>query len=495
MTSSPEPARPLDALPPALSSMWRSLKLAHSAEPRLMSVAFGLSLLAAVPDALLALWLKLLADAVLEQQPRALMFAALGLGISTSATWLLNVLSSRIERRFRDRVTIALESHVASLQASVQTIEHHERPEYLDRLVMLRDQVFVLDHMYASLFSTCGWLLRLGITLVLLISIHPVLSLLALFALPTVITSAWRPGPERAAQERGAQHLRLGRHLFLTATTAPPGKEVRVTRIGSRLVEQRRAAFERWYGPVAAARRTSALWHAAAWGIFGLGYVAAVTWIALRPGANPGDVLLVLGAGSRLSAYIGAAVGEIGFLRGFWLEGSRRLAWLEDYAAAMAADADLSPPQALRDAIRFEHVSFRYPGTDRKVLDDVNLELKAGSARWWRSSVRTVRASPPWSSCCANSTNPPKGTSWSTAHRSRACRRSRGARGWPGPFRTSSASSFSPATPWAWAKCRAWKTRPQFATRSSAQARAMSCSSSSPASTRSWAPPGPRASM
>ena len=48
----------------------------------------------------------------------------------------------------------------------------------------------------------------------------------------------------------------------------------------------------------------------------------------------PAEVLLVLAAGSRLSAYIGATVGEIGFLRGFWMDGSRRLAWLEDYAAS-----------------------------------------------------------------------------------------------------------------------------------------------------------------
>ena len=51
--------------------------------------------------------------------------------------------------------------------------------------------------------------------------------------------------------------------------------------------------------------------------------------------APAGDVLLVLAAGARLSAYIGATVGEIGFLRGIWMDGSRRLAWLEDYAASL----------------------------------------------------------------------------------------------------------------------------------------------------------------
>src|SRR5581483_10402610 len=117
---------------------------------------------------------------------RLLMGAAMGLGVSADGTWFLRVISDRMQRRFRDRLTIALESHVAHLQASIVTLAHQERPEYLDRLAMLRDQVFVLDHMYMSLFSTCGWILRLGVILALLISIHPVLALLAVFALPTV---------------------------------------------------------------------------------------------------------------------------------------------------------------------------------------------------------------------------------------------------------------------------------------------------------------------
>jgi ATP-binding cassette subfamily B protein len=366
-------------LPPALSSMWRALKRGYEAEPRLLSVAFGLSLLAALPDALLALWMKLLADGVLRHNHNLTIWAAIGLGVSAVATWFIRVTSDRTQRRFRDRVAVALESHVARLQASVATVAHHERPEYLDRLAMLRNQVFVLDHMFMSFFSTCGWILRLGVTVALLISIHPVLALLTLLALPTVLTSTWRPGVERSAEERGTSANRLARHLFTTATTAPPGKEVRVTRIGERLVKQRREAWERWYGPVSAARWGTAVWHTLAWAIFGAGFVGAVVFVSSRPGATPGQVLLVLAAGSRLSAYIAATVGEIGFLRGFWLDGSRRMAWLEDYAASMLENADAPAPAQLTTGIRFENVSFAYPGTTRRVLDDVNLELKSGS--------------------------------------------------------------------------------------------------------------------
>ena len=198
-------------------------------------------------------------------------------------------------------------------------------------------------------------------------------------AVPPVFTSTWRPGIERRAYERVASRTRLARHLFDVATTAAPGKEVRVTGIGERLARERRAAWESGNRPVASARLASAGWHTLAWTIFGAGYVGAIVFVAYGMNAAVGDVLLTLAAGSRLSFYVGGTVGEIGFLRGVWMDSSRRLAWLEDYAASLAAASDLPAPQRLAEAIRFEHVSFAYPGTDRLVIDDVNLELPAGS--------------------------------------------------------------------------------------------------------------------
>jgi ATP-binding cassette, subfamily B, bacterial len=312
MTSSPDKGA-REALPPALSSMWRLCKLGYQHEPALIVAAFSLALLSALPDALLALWLKMLGEGVLQSDWTRVRVAVLALGISATATWFLQTVSTRVQRRFRDKVTIALESHVATLLASIPTIAHQERPDYLDRLSVLRNQVFMLDHMYMSLFSTCGWILRLGVTIALLMSIHPALALLALFALPP--GSTWRPAVERTAYECGAASGRLARHLFEMATTAPPGKEVRVTGIAARLVDERRQAWERSYAPIAGARWASAGWHSLAWAMFGAAYVGAIVFVASGLAAPPGDVLLMLAAGSRLSWYVGATVGEVGFLR------------------------------------------------------------------------------------------------------------------------------------------------------------------------------------
>ncbi len=369
----------LDTLPPALSSMWRLCRLGFRYEPSLMGVSFVLALLAALPDALLALWLALLGQGLIEHRPGLLRFAVIALAVSAALTWLLQTVSTRLQRRFRDKVTIALESHVARLQASISTIAHQERPEYLDRLSVLREQVFTLDHMYMSVFSTAGWILRLAVTVALLATVNPVLIVLVVFAVPTVAATSWRPVVERVAQERGAQADRLARHLFTLSTTASSGKELRVLGIGPELARQRRASWEHWYAPVAAARTASSTWYAAGWALFALGYVGAIVLVAAGPHANPAAAILVLTAGARLSSYLSGTVSEVGFLRGMWMDGSRRLAWLEDYASATAQHSDLPAPEHLAEGIRFEHVTFAYPGSDRPALRDVDLFLPAGA--------------------------------------------------------------------------------------------------------------------
>lgn len=366
-------------VPPTRVALWRSLKLGYRAEPRLILVAGLTTIGAAVPDALFALGLKVLAERVVDGDDGGIVLAAVLLGGLATLTWLLKVVAERANRSFADRCTVVIESHVARLQASVAGIELHERPDHLDRLAILRDQVFTLNHLYGSLFGVAGSVLRLVLTVGLLMSVHPALALLALAALPTIVVSSRRSLAERRAEEAAAPDLRLARHLFQLGTTAPPAKELRVARTAARVVAGRRRAWERWYGAVAHSRWVSAASQSAAWAVFGLAYVAAVVFVAAVVEASPGEVLLVLAAGSRLSAYVGQTEQEANFLSGFWLDASRRLAWLEDYADAVERRADVAVPDRIEEGIRVEGVSFRYPGTDRLVLDDVHLVLPAGA--------------------------------------------------------------------------------------------------------------------
>ena len=58
----------------------------------------------------------------------------------------------------------------------------------------------------------------------------------------------------------------------------------------------------------------------------------------------------------------------------------RRGAWRGSRTtpAGIDEDAQLPAPDRIERSVRFDHVSFTYPGTDRLVLDDVSIELPAG---------------------------------------------------------------------------------------------------------------------
>jgi ATP-binding cassette, subfamily B, bacterial len=366
-----------DDVPGPAKALWRALVLAYRAEPRLLVVSFVLITGAMIPEALNALWLKLLADGVRTSRSSSIVTATVGFAASGVLGWLMRIVGDRVHFLFRERATIAINSHVVHLQASVATIEHHERPDYLDRLQILKDHAFLLNHLYHSAMSTLGSLIRLGITVALLVSVHPALLGLLVFAAPTIFSSSWRAGVERKIEESNAYLRRSAKHFYDLGTQAGPAKEIRVAGAGEWLIGKRRDVQAQWFERMGAVRWRTAGWHALAWAIFGAGYVVAIVYVASVLGRPAGDVLLVLAAGANLSRYMGMTAGQADFLR--WaIDASARLAWLEDYAARQRT-SDGPAPERLERGIRLENVSFSYPGTDKRVLDGIDLDLPAGS--------------------------------------------------------------------------------------------------------------------
>ncbi len=366
------------AMPGALVTMARTMRHAFRAEPGMAVLALVLSVLATVPGALLAVWLKLLVEGVTSDRRALVLAGAVGVAASSIGIWLLRLASSRVTRRFRMKVAVALETYVAGLQASVDTIEHQERPEYLDRLAVLRESVYQLDHMLLALIDTISALACLFLTIAVLMTVSAWMVLLALFAVPTVLVSSWRSGVVRAAEESAAPDQRLYRHFFALGTTAGPAKELRVTGNQQDVVARWAAAWRSWYKTMAATQWAGGLWQAAAWGVFALGYAAAVYWTVDGLRASAGDVVLVVTAGGRLGQYVAMTVGEVDFVR-LWLDACRRLGWLESYAAMHQGAGDRAAPDRLNEGISFRGVSFHYPGAAEPVLRDVSLTLPAGA--------------------------------------------------------------------------------------------------------------------
>ncbi|MFJ6194856.1 ABC transporter ATP-binding protein [Micromonospora sp. NPDC092111] len=370
--------RTTEPLPSSVRSLTLSLRLGWRAQPALMAAGFAVTVLGAAPDALLALALSRLVAAAPSGDPRRIAVAAGALAALVTTSWLFGIGAGRINTRLTDRAAVDIESYMVRLHATVPTIEHHERADHVDRLSLLRDHAPALSELYQMLFSGLGVVVRLLITVGLLASIRPELVLLVLFAIPPVLVSDWRGKAEKRAEEAGTQAERRARSLFLLGTTLPAAKEVRVARLQQRLVDLATESWSVRYRPMARARSRSAIWLSGAYAVLGVALIGSVALVATGPDAAPAAVL-TLAAGSRLSQYLGQTVRDVHLFRVIWLDGARRLTWLDDFARSATATAHGAPPDVLRAGIRVENLTFRYPGADRDVLENVTLDLPAGA--------------------------------------------------------------------------------------------------------------------
>ncbi|MEZ5226710.1 MAG: ABC transporter ATP-binding protein [Acidimicrobiales bacterium] len=372
----------LTELPGGLPAIVYMLRLAFRYQPTLLWISLGITVLGALPDALFALWLGLLAHALSDpNQPdqTLLIIAGSGLAFSAVGGWVLRAGGERLNLRFRQRLAVSLETHVARLQATAAGVEQHERPEALDRLAMLREQVFTLDHIFLSIFGGLGVLLRLLIVMAVLATVGPVLLLLGVAAIPPVVVSARRGRMESTVWESMASRRRLARHLFVLGTEAASAKELRVANARRSVADARAVAWDEFVTPIERVRIRSALLQTAAWGVFAAAFVLSIRAVTDSTGTSrAADTLIVVAAGSRLTAYIAAAATQIDTW-GFFIQGAQRLLWLERFVEARRQDADAPPPDRLERGIRLEHVSFTYPGSDRAVLLDADVDLPAGS--------------------------------------------------------------------------------------------------------------------
>src|SRR5262245_22668407 len=95
-----------DDLPPTLPSLWRTIKFGYRAEPRGLTLAFTFTVVMALPDARIALWLKFLANGLTEPNRTLTIVAAIGLAASATLTWFLRIVFDRLQRRVRDRLSV-----------------------------------------------------------------------------------------------------------------------------------------------------------------------------------------------------------------------------------------------------------------------------------------------------------------------------------------------------------------------------------------------------
>jgi ATP-binding cassette subfamily B protein len=356
---------------------------AARADPwRLLAVLF-LTVFGQLSMSIDALFLKLVVDAVLAGDRDGLLVAVVGLSLAFAVGLLAIYGGFTMGITLEEKNGRLLDERTIALAAGVPGIEHHERPDYLDEIEMLRTERGVLGAAPRALVGSVAMVGQVLLTGGLLASVHPALLLLPLAALPSLAAAALAEQWRQKAMEQTTEGIRHCRHLYELATQASPGKELRIFGLRDEL-DHRHA--EVWDGVDAVrmqARTKGTLLTSGGWLVFALGYVAAMTFViqlAVAGRATPGQVILALSLSAQVNAQVTGVAGTVVFFA-MALKTVGRYLWLVDYGArANTPVADPAPvPDRMAHGIDIEGVDFGYPGTDTPVLAGVDLHIPAGS--------------------------------------------------------------------------------------------------------------------
>ncbi|CAA9238667.1 MAG: hypothetical protein AVDCRST_MAG93-1221, partial [uncultured Chloroflexia bacterium] len=277
---------------------------------------------------------KLLVDAAVSRDLAGALTAAVllaftvGLGL-INALYYVDLLFAVAEKAGAE-----VDRRLMHVMAGIPGIEHHELPQYHDRLDLLHAERSRLGWMTNATAGLVRVAVLLVLSCILLAQLHAALLFLPLFGIVSFLAGRKAQELQRRAEETSAEPERLRRHLFETATDAHQGKEVRVFGLVDELIRRHHAASD-----VLLRRRDHADWRSAGLQVVdaivtALSYVGAiglVLTLAMRGEATPGDVVLAVGLAAGMNAIIATAVGYgTQFLR--VLRVAERYLWLEDYA-------------------------------------------------------------------------------------------------------------------------------------------------------------------
>ncbi|MFC1408867.1 ATP-binding cassette domain-containing protein [Streptacidiphilus sp. N1-12] len=357
------------------------LLLAHRVDRRRLLRASAMLAVGFLSTPLIALCLKSLTTAAIRHRTGT----AVQLGLATALLLVLELMMNHFAHltyfELGDLSEVELQNELITLAHGSPGLERLDTPAYADTLALVREELPRTRASLEAVLQIGGLALQMGLTAVLLGLLDPWLLLLPLAgAVPVAAGNAAQRLVDRA-KERCAPLVRLGHHLLETATVHASAKEVRLAGADRILIDRHLRDWERTTAVQWRAGASAALLRAAGQLTFAAAYGGAVYLVvrqALHGGAGLGDVILVITLAAQVSFQVSTALGLLTILQGAGrtMERLGELRATASVATVGAADV----PLVLSRGIRLEQVGFRYPDSDRPVLDEVTLDIPAGTA-------------------------------------------------------------------------------------------------------------------
>lgn len=332
----------------------------------------------------LPLALRAVVDASAQGAAGTALTAAVAAAALCTLTAVINCLHGSMRNHIVDKVAeTELRPEIARLIATLESTEHLERSDFLDRVTVLRGASWGLVEGTWSAVTATFVTLRLTVTLLLLSSVSPWLLTLLAFAVVPLSCNKRGRSLVTTAETASAEAFRVQRHLFEVMTSADGGKELRVSGAAGELARLRNEAWDDMVAVRFRARLRATGWRLLGWAGFTLGFLAALVAVihaASTGAASAGDLVLAVTVASTLESSVQMAVTSAGEA----LEAERLIEpylWLTSYAAAEQARATGAspPPTILREGIVLDDVGYTHPGASRPALEGVSVRLPAGS--------------------------------------------------------------------------------------------------------------------
>src|SRR6516225_383729 len=362
----------------------RALELTWSTNRPLTVALALLTLLAGILPVLVAVVGGLIVDAVLHSggsPTHVLRLVALEGGLVAAiaaAQRGLSLCQSLLRAQLGQRVNVMILEKALTLE-----LQHFEDSEFYDKLTRARREASTRP---LSLVARTFGLVQNGISIasygVLLAHFSPwAVAVLLLAGLPAFVAEAKFSGDAFRLFRWRSPETRMQIYLETVIAREDHAKEVMLYRLGPRLLERYRDIFRRLYAEDRALTVRRDLWGFALGSIATAALYAAYAWIAVtavRSIITVGQMTMYVLLFRQGQAAVSAMLAAVGGMYEDNLYLSTLYEYLETEVPAPGGAAVRGPHP--EDGVRFEDVSFTYPGAEQPALEHVSLHLTPGSS-------------------------------------------------------------------------------------------------------------------
>jgi ATP-binding cassette subfamily B protein len=365
----------------------RALELVWSTNRVLTLALAALTLAAGVLPAAVAYVGSLIVDAVVaalrnggDPRPALALVLLEGLLVATISAVQrgIQLCQSLLRAQLGQRVNVMILEKALTLE-----LQHFEDSEFYDKLTRARREASTRP---LSLVMRTFFLVQNGISLIsfgtLLAHFSPwAVAVLLAAGLPAFVAEAKFSGDAFRLFRWRSPETRMQIYLETVLAREDHVKEVKLFGLGARLLERYQAIFRRLYAEDRALTIRRDLWGFAL-GLIGSGALyGAYAWIAVstvRQLITLGQMTMYVALFRQGQATVSAILSAIGGM----YEDNLYLSTLYEY---LETEVVLPTGTAVRgphpdDGIRFEDVSFTYPGATEPALQDITLHLVPGTS-------------------------------------------------------------------------------------------------------------------